>query len=449
MKNAAILLIGGKGERFLDVTTPKQFQFLSGKRVYEFALQTILESQLFDQIILSCHKDWIEKIRAKTHHLHQNLSVIEGGATRQLSVYNALKFLDSTIEKVIVHDGARPFVSCKMLHDLVHTLDDYEACGTYIPSTDTIAVSDANHITAIPDRKSMVRGQTPQGFIKRSLIEAHLKAFATKNINANCDIALCLAQNYKVKMVEGHETNIKITTPIDLFLAEQILRIEAQHSIRSKKIDLQNKRFLIIGGSGGIGSALKHALEKRNAHLICASKSFSEYQLDLTDLKSIEKFFENLHAIYPKIDGCFFAAGMLVRSPIKTLNSSDMEKMVQVNFTSLLHVLKHLRLPPQGLFVLVGSSSYYRGRKEIATYSASKAASINLLQGFAEEHPDLNIQIFCPRRTLTKLRINNFPEDQIEELLLPEDVAEIILQELESATPSGSIKNISENLVQK
>lgn len=78
MNSAAILLIGGKSERFLDAVTPKQFHFLSGKRVYEYALETLLLSGQFSQILLACHKDWIETLKKKSSKKALSSKLLKG-----------------------------------------------------------------------------------------------------------------------------------------------------------------------------------------------------------------------------------------------------------------------------------------------------------------------------------------------------------------------------------
>jgi 2-C-methyl-D-erythritol 4-phosphate cytidylyltransferase len=110
--------------------------------VYEYALETLLLSGQFSQILLACHKDWIETLKKEIQQKSPIIKIVEGGLTRQESVRKSLLYLEKNIEKVLVHDGARPFVSFKMIDELLSALDFYPACGTYIPTQDTIGVVD-------------------------------------------------------------------------------------------------------------------------------------------------------------------------------------------------------------------------------------------------------------------------------------------------------------------
>ncbi len=436
--NAAILLIGGKGTRFLDPTTPKQFQSLSGKPVFLYALEILLKSGLFEQILLPCHPDWIEPLEWELKKLSPMICLLEGGQTRQESVYKALKHLDSKVKKVVVHDGARPFMTQKMVEELLDALDLFGAAGTYIASSDTIGTTDGATILQIPKRASMVRGQTPQAFQTAVLKAAHLAAIEASIHDATCDISLALRLGVEVKKVEGSETNIKITTALDLYIAEQLLRI-THAPLAPKPFDsLKNKRFALFGASGGIGSALQKELEKEEAVVLSLSRTSTPLSIDFNHLNEIPALCKQLEPL----DGCFFAAGVLTKSSFQDLPLNKALEMIQVNFTSLILLLQHLPLKKGATCLLIASSSYYRGRKELAVYSATKAASVNLLQGFAEERPDLNIQIFCPKRTDTPLRQQNFPNEDKSLLLDPSTVATQIMEHLKAPTCSPEIINI-------
>lgn len=440
MSCAAILLIGGKSERFLDPRTPKQFHFLSGKRVYTYALEVLLESGQFSQIILACHKEWLE-ILAKEHAGKSSLiQLVEGGTTRQESVKKSLHYLHENTQKVLVHDGARPFVSFKMIKDLLEALDSFEASGTYIPSQDTIGVTDTQVILDIPNRATLQRGQTPQSFQKNILLQAHENAAKEGISQATCDIQLALRIGAKVKRVDGDETNIKITTPIDLYLAEHLLRKKT--TSKPFSFDFQGKKIALIGASGGIGRQIHKELLKEGADVIPLSRNSTPFSVDLLKTSSIEKTAKELFENYGLLDGCIFSAGCLHKGTIENLHEAQVEEMARVNFLSLIPLLQHLPLKKEALFILIGSSSYFRGRKEIGVYSATKAASINLLQSLSEECPELKIQIICPKRTATPMRKKNFPLEDPSTLADPWDVAKSILEKIKKNSCKGEILNL-------
>lgn len=438
--HAAILLIGGKSERFLDPFVPKQFQKLSGKRVFEYALDTLLQSGAFSQILLPCHLDWIEVLRHELIEFQDKVVVFEGGNTRQHSVQKSLEYLDDSIKNVLIHDGARPFLSLKMIDAILEALATYPAAGTYIPSMDTIGVCQENFITEIPDRKKMVRGQTPQGFHKSLLFQAHTLAQERGVQNATCDVQLALQLQANVKKVDGEETNIKITTPIDLTIAEHLLRQKAPSN--PIKTELFGKKIALIGASGGIGQHLHHELTQEGAEVIPLSRTSSPFAIDLTNPDSIQKTSLEIKKQFNELDGCVFSAGCLHRGSIESISQKKALEMVQVNFLSLIPLLQNLPLKKGALFILIGSSSYFRGRKEIGVYSATKAASINLLQSLQEERPDLKIQIYCPKRTLTPMRIKSFPEEDPASLQPPSKVAKSILNQVKGYFCTGEVLSV-------
>lgn len=211
----AILLLGGEGARF-GSAIPKQFHWLEGKRIYEHALKTLANSCLFDEILLVCHKDWIDLPYE---------GVVSGGKTRQESSYLGLKAFKKRPDIVLIHDGVRPFVTETILRNNVQGAIEWGAVDTCIPSADTIVhAPDGEFIDSIPKRKEFLRGQTPQTFRMDWILEAHQKALEDGIENATDDCQLILRLGRKVYVVPGDEQNIKITSEIDLFIANQIIK---------------------------------------------------------------------------------------------------------------------------------------------------------------------------------------------------------------------------------
>lgn len=222
--------MSGRGERFTDVT-PKQFHCLAGKRVYLHTLDTFVNSDLFDEILLVCHPDWIETVQQEVSALP--VRVIAGGGSRQESSYLGLLACGQKTDIVLIHDAVRPFVSKEIIRQNVQTAIRYEAVDTCIPSADTIVHSvNQETITAIPARASYLRGQTPQSFAYPFILQAHEKARADGVANATDDCSLVLRLGKDVHIVAGSEENMKITTPHDFALAEFYLQ---RLSLRAKK----------------------------------------------------------------------------------------------------------------------------------------------------------------------------------------------------------------------
>jgi 2-C-methyl-D-erythritol 4-phosphate cytidylyltransferase len=286
----------------------------------------------------------------------------------------------------------------------------------------------------------MVRGQTPQALRTNTLLAAHQMALDQKITTATCDVQLALKLGKKVKIVEGDETNIKITTPVDMYIAEHLLRKCIPPA--KKPLDFNKKKILLIGASGGIGQKIHQELLEEGAEVVPLSRTTSPISIDLNHAPSILKACQDLKKSFDFFDGCIFCAGKLYKGSIATISLDEVEEMTRVNFTSLIPILQNIPLKKGGLFLLIGSSSYFRGRKEIGAYSATKAASINLVQSLAEERPDLNLQIFCPKRTNTPMRRKNFPLEDPSDWAEPLEVAKTILGELKAHLGKGEVLNV-------
>jgi len=209
----AVLLMGGEGRRFGSVM-PKQFHLLDGKPLYRYALEALVEVGIFDEIVLVCHRDWMESV--------EGARVVEGGKTRQESSYLGLKGFLRRPDVVLIHDGVRPFVTAEILRENVERAIVIGAVDTCIPSTDTLVYAPSGKvISEIPRREDYWRGQTPQTFRMEWIVEAHERAIREGIENATDDCRLVLREGREVEIVLGDDRNLKITSEFDLWLAEK------------------------------------------------------------------------------------------------------------------------------------------------------------------------------------------------------------------------------------
>lgn len=216
----ALLLMGGEGKRF-GSAIPKQFCRLGKKRVYEYALETLLNMQIFDEILLVCHSDWIHSV---AQNLPPTVRIISGGSTRQQSSFLGLKGFLTPPDIVLIHDAVRPLVSTQILQKNVELALEKGAVDTCIPSADTLVhVPDQTSIAHIPPREQYLRGQTPQTFCYDWVLRAHEKAEQEGIQNATDDCRLLLSLGFPIQVVWGEEKNLKITTEWDLKIAELFL----------------------------------------------------------------------------------------------------------------------------------------------------------------------------------------------------------------------------------
>lgn len=150
--------------------------------------------------------------------------LIPGGATRQESVYNGLQALPADAEQVLIHDGARCLATPELFSRCVDALQTCSGLIAAIPVKDTIKVVDADgFIQDTPDRSQLWAAQTPQGFQVEILKQCHEKG-RQLDWEVTDDAALFEKCGLSVRIVAGEETNLKVTTPVDLAIAEWILR---------------------------------------------------------------------------------------------------------------------------------------------------------------------------------------------------------------------------------
>ena len=149
-------------------------------------------------------------------------AVVVGGKTRQESVSKGLNALSDKVKLAAIQDGARPFASWQMIDRVVRAANTYSAAAPAIPIKDTIKVVGGGVVTNTPDRKTLMAVQTPQVFDIALLRGALLKAWED-GAEVTDDCSAVERMGMSVKIVEGDERNIKITTPMDLKIAKLIL----------------------------------------------------------------------------------------------------------------------------------------------------------------------------------------------------------------------------------
>ena len=220
-KIAAILLAAGKGRR-MESDVRKQYMLLDGKPLIWYALDAFEKSPV-DEIILVVGKGEIDpgKRIVADFGFKKVTQVIEGGAERYDSVYEGLKVLRDA-DYVLIHDGARPFVTEKIIKDNIETAERERACATAMPVKDTVKMVDVEgYAIYTPAREHVWLAQTPQTFEYSLIREAYEKLMAKdeKEVTDDAMIVERLMRT-KVKLVRGSYENIKITTPDDLVAAQ-------------------------------------------------------------------------------------------------------------------------------------------------------------------------------------------------------------------------------------
>ena len=223
----AIVLAAGKGTR-MNSKIQKQFLEVEGKPVIYYSLKCFQESPLIRDIILVTGEESLSYCKeeiVKRFGFSKVKKVTAGGKERYDSVYAGLCACDNTYY-VLIHDGARPFVTEEILERTCFAVKETGACVVGMPAKDTIKISDRNKmVESTPAREKVWLVQTPQAF-RYSLIKESYESIRCKDMSGITDDAMIVEQEsgVKVALVHGSYENLKITTPEDLIIAEAFLR---------------------------------------------------------------------------------------------------------------------------------------------------------------------------------------------------------------------------------
>lgn len=227
-KVIAIVLAAGQGKR-MNSSVAKQFLFIHDKPVVYYCLKAFEQSSV-DEIILVTGEgqvDYCKQEIVELYDINKVVKIIEGGNERYDSVFQGLINAEAA-EYVLIHDGARPFLTAKIIDQMVEQVKESKACILGMPVKETIKVVDDNrNIIATPNRNTLWAAQTPQAFDYLSIRQAYENFYHEKNMSdmVVTDDAM-LYETYgklPVKVIPGDYKNIKLTTPEDLILAERIL----------------------------------------------------------------------------------------------------------------------------------------------------------------------------------------------------------------------------------
>jgi 2-C-methyl-D-erythritol 4-phosphate cytidylyltransferase len=219
-KTTAIVLSAGRGSR-MQTECPKQYLMVNGHPVISYTLRTFEQSPV-DEIILVCAKQDISYCTSlvDTYGLQKVTQIVAGGKERYDSVYAGLLAAKGS-SYVLIHDGARPYVTTKLIRQMIEETKRHCACVAAVKVKDTIKVADAQgKVINTPPRDSLWQIQTPQAFTYDLILAAYEKAVAA-NDQELTDDAMVMERygNVPVWLVESSYRNTKLTTPEDLELA--------------------------------------------------------------------------------------------------------------------------------------------------------------------------------------------------------------------------------------
>lgn len=219
MSNVAVILGAGNSTR-MKTEKSKLLLKINGQTVIERSVNAFLNVSDIDEIIVVARQQDIEVFSSILDD--ERISFVVGGATRQESVYNAIQTIDEA-ELIAIHDGARPLIREEDIENTIRQAKEHSAAAVGVPVKDTIKIiDDDNFVVETPNRSNLFAVQTPQIF-DFGLYKQIMEKAVEQGRDYTDDCQLAENNGVKVKMVAGSYTNIKITTPDDIPVAESIL----------------------------------------------------------------------------------------------------------------------------------------------------------------------------------------------------------------------------------
>lgn len=235
--NIAIILAGGKGER-VGGDIPKQFMDLSGQMMLLHSMKAFSESEYVGNIQIVADEAYREKIEdaifedGNSPIAEKFLSFSDPGENRQMSIYNALKDIGDilgrdSIDGVIIHDAARPFVTVETVNDCLLTLDEHDGAMPVIPMNDTVYFSRSGQkVDELLNRNNIYAGQAPEAFWYDKYLAANEELLPDKILLVKGSTEVAIMAGMDVAMIPGDQRNFKITSTEDMERARQIFRNE-------------------------------------------------------------------------------------------------------------------------------------------------------------------------------------------------------------------------------
>jgi 2-C-methyl-D-erythritol 4-phosphate cytidylyltransferase len=222
----AIVPAGGTGKR-MGNSLPKQYLSIQDKPILIYTLEKLSRCTAIDEIILAVPSTLIDRTESliQDWQVRKVRRVVSGGKERQKSVSNALNAMDPACSLIVIHDAVRPFVSVDKIEETIRVAREEGAAILGIPEKCTVKRVIDRTVSETVDRSDLWQIQTPQAFYAELIREAYRLAEAD-GISGTDDAMLVERLGYPVFVVEGEETNIKITSPNDLQIAEVISQME-------------------------------------------------------------------------------------------------------------------------------------------------------------------------------------------------------------------------------
>ena len=223
-KCGAVIVAAGSASRMGGID--KVMAQLKGEPMIVRTVRAFQQCDAVREIVIVTREDLIRPISSLCAQMDKVKAVVAGGKSRQESVWLGLNALSKDVKLAAIHDGARPLITNAVIDRTVRAAHTYGAAAPAVPVKDTIKVVKSGLVMATPDRANLRAVQTPQVF-DFDLLRGALKKAEEENASLTDDCSAVERMGMSVKIVEGEERNLKVTTPLDLKIAEMLLEEES------------------------------------------------------------------------------------------------------------------------------------------------------------------------------------------------------------------------------
>lgn len=417
--NIGVILAGGISQRF-GSDVHKQYLKINGKEMVYYTISRMKECKSLNDVVLV-----VDRQEYDSHYIENKYKIkcVCGGNTRNESVKNALEYINKNYDcdKVLFHDVTRPLITTDYYDKAMQSLtDDYDCVVSYQEITDSLIHNDSEFV----NRDTYKLIQTPEVFYFKQLCSV----FDEKKCNTAIASQLV---SPKIKFMKSDKFGFKVTYPNDLFLAEQLDKINYYELSKHEKYeyDFNNKTILIFGGSGGLGSTLIEYLNSNYKGVKIIAPRTSELNLKNVTVSDIKNYCgENVPDI-------------IVNTAAVSYNDDDglletFDNVFSVNLKSNLVIIEYAKtLKKHVEIVVISSSSSTKGRENITNYSASKAGLNSVVESQARvlHLQDIDLNAIIPEKINTPM-IQKLHKTSIStrELLDTQDVIEAIIKTIAS-----------------
>lgn len=227
MKNVAVLFAGGVGKRMNSGDTPKQFLEVDGKPILVYTIEAFQKHEEIDGIIVVCIKTWLNYARwlVQQYNLSKVKEIVAGGCTghesRLIGLQCAQKYYDDAI--VLIHDGVRPLIAADTISEAIKCAAEHGSAVVCSPAIETIYYVKESNSTIIP-REQCFLLRAPQCFHLKEILMLYEKASLEGKNDVIDSVTLMQMYGRSVPRVIGPAENIKITTPLDFYMFEGIMK---------------------------------------------------------------------------------------------------------------------------------------------------------------------------------------------------------------------------------